>query len=102
MINGIIDSIFDRFRDTMEFINDPIWGWYAIAAMVFAAVLVVAYFLPFKWVRASLGGFLLLMGAFLAGGYRMHGEMKDKLQAERDKVKALKKDQGGGGFFGKW
>lgn len=90
MIDSILDSIQQRFTNAVDFIFDPIWFWYVCGFGIFLVVMVIAYFVPFKWVRASLGAFLLLVGAFIAGGRVMHGEMKTKLDESRAREKAAK------------
>lgn len=62
---------------------DPLYHWYAMGAAAFVAAFVVGYFFPFKWVRAALGFFLLLVGAYIAGGRQMHNDMQAQIKRRR-------------------
>lgn len=61
----------------------PLWWSYGVFALIFIGCLLVGFFLQFKWVRAALGGVVLLAGAWLTGSVMMYGKMKAKLDAER-------------------
>jgi p-aminobenzoyl-glutamate transporter AbgT len=93
MIDSILDAIIARFTSFTDFIFDPLWTWYFWGAVLVVVVLVISWFVPFKWVRAALGAFLLLVGAFIAGGRMMHGEMKSKLDEIKERERALKAQQ---------
>lgn len=114
VLNNITNRITTGFTNTIDFIFDPLWEWYFIGFGVFLVVMVIAYFVPFKWARAALGGVLLLGLAFILGGRTMHEQMKDKLAqakarekaASKTKTKVLqttqKEDFQKGGFFDKF
>ncbi|RZN13908.1 hypothetical protein [Bradyrhizobium sp. Leo121] len=104
MINDIITSIEDRFTASFEWLFDPLVYWFGIALLILIACIVISYFAPFKWIRAALGGVLVIVGAFLAGGVEMHKIMNRKLQEEKEKQKqreAEARAKDGGGWF-KW
>jgi hypothetical protein len=92
MIKELLDAIQQRlsefFNPIVDWIFNPLWSWWAIFILIFAACVVIAYFLPFKWIRAALGFIVLLAGAWLAGGTMMYRDMKGRLEAERAKNKA--------------
>lgn len=101
MIDSILDAIISRFNATWDFVFDPLWVWYfwGIVALILAGI--VAFFAPFKWVRAGLGVALLLIGAYIAGGRQMHGTMKEKLDEARRKARERQPDQENSNWF-KW
>ena len=65
-------GLFHRLLDPLYLLE-----WYALLALAFLAAFTIGYFLPFKWVRASLGFVLLLAGAFVAGGTTMWRHLRD-------------------------
>jgi|HubBroStandDraft_6_1064221.scaffolds.fasta_scaffold753014_2 hypothetical protein len=94
MINQIVDGILAHLYDlihgaltSLHIVIDPIYEWYAFGLLFFAACGVIGWFLPFKWVRAGLGVALLLVGAFIAGGVKMHTEMKEEIAKSKVKPK---------------
>jgi hypothetical protein len=91
-----------RFTSIFDFITDPIWVWYFWGAVAFVVALIVGYFLPFKWVRAGLGGTLVLIGAFIAGGRVMHGEMKAQVDDAKAKAKIAKVTHDGDSHWPSW
>lgn len=86
-------SIAGKFTDTIAFIFNPLYRWYAL----FALFLVICMFLiwltrlfdfePMKWVRVVIGGSILLAFAFVLGGRKMYNDQQAKLKAEREKLK---------------
>lgn len=93
VIGEVLDQIGERFTNMWEWLWDPLWQWYAVGIMILLVVMLVAYFLPFRWVRAALGGVLLLVGAYIAGGRHMRQTFKDRLAQERARVKELEQAQ---------
>lgn len=90
MIDEILNNIQARivaFFGGFHIVIDPIYEWYFFGFLAFVGALVVGYFLPFKWVRAGLGVFLLLVGAYIAGGRQMHGEMAKEIAKSKVKPK---------------
>lgn len=88
MLQSIVDSISTWFSSVWDFLFDPIYVWYFWGFVALLAGLVVSYFLPFKWVRAGIGGVLLLIGAYIAGGRQMHGDMKEQIDDAKRKAKS--------------
>lgn len=78
-----------KWADLWAPISDawPLVSAGGIFLAILAACLFVGFFLQFKWIRAGLGGVVLLAGAWLAGSVMMYGKMKSKLDAERKKRK---------------
>lgn len=81
MINQIVDGILSHLYDlihafftSFHIVIDPVYEWWAFGVLFFLACAVIGWFLPFKWVRATLFGAVVLVGAFLAGGTKMHKE----------------------------
>ena len=97
MIDDIITTIENRFLNAVDFVTDPLWRWYFYGTVILLAVGVVSYFLPFKWVRAGLGAFLVLVGAFILGGRQMHKDMK--AEVDKARAKAAPPPASGGGWF---
>lgn len=108
-IDEIFLQISEKLSDWWGVIFDPLWLWYFALFLFFLALCVIGYFLPFKIVRASLGGGLLLAIAFVFGGKVMHDQMKKTVDAERVKRRAAEEraksrvntsngGDGGGGF----
>lgn len=104
LIGQVLDQIQQRFTSMWDWLWDPLWQWYFLAFIAFLAIMVVAYFLPFKWVRAGLGAVLALIVAFVAGGRQMRKTYKERLEQEREKRRKLeeekrqqRRDSGGGG-----
>lgn len=106
LIDEFLDGIQQRIVGAWDFVFDPLWKWYAIGFIIFICCVVIAYFAPFKWIRAGLGVFLVIVGAFILGGRTMHKQMKSTLDVERSKRRELErqkpKEQGGpfSGWFG--
>jgi hypothetical protein len=78
IVNELVDAIWRRICDALAPVLAPLilLEWWALLAAFAVLLAIVAYFLPFKWVRAALGGLLLLAGAFVAGGTRMYRELR--------------------------
>ena len=93
LIGQVLDNVQERISAAWEWLWDPLWQWYAVGVAILIGVMLIAYFLPFKWVRAALGGFLLLVGAYIAGGRHMRQTYKDRLEEERAKRKALEAER---------
>jgi len=92
MINSILDQIWAYVLAALESIHiviNPLWEWYFWGFLFFIICLVIGYFLPFKYIRAALGVALLLVGAFIAGGYKMHGEMSAEIAKSKVKPKPV-------------
>lgn len=94
MINSIVDAILSHLYDVIHafflsfhIVIDPIYEWWAFGVLAFLGALVIGWFLPFKWVRAGLGFALLLVGAYIAGGTKMHSEMAAEIAASKAKPK---------------
>jgi len=106
MIDSILDNIQMRisvaFHGVIDFVTNPLWVWYFWGAVAFVVAVVIGYFLPFKWIRAGLGFALLLIGAFIAGGYKMHGEMADELVKARTKPKPPNHPPTNTSIFSQW
>lgn len=108
MIGQVFDQIQQRITDAWDWLWDPLWGWYVMLILFFLLLLVIGFFVPFKWVRAFLGFLLALAAAFVAGGHVMRNKYKERLAEEREKVKQLearRRQEGqsggrqGGGFW---
>lgn len=104
MIKEFLDSIQQRFVDAFSGLAEFVYlaEWYTIAIAVFLVCAAIAYFFEFKWVRASLGFVVLLMGAFLAGLQVMANHAKADNQGYRDKIRELQaehREKTGGGWF---
>lgn len=92
---GLIDDFLDgaqtRIAAAFHNIIDPWFGWlfdpmlvwYSYGVAIFAVVVVIGWFFPFKWIRAGLGFLLMLVGAFIAGGKIMHDKMKAQAARKR-------------------
>ncbi len=93
MIESIFDEAQRRITGAFEWVFDPLWRWYTIGFGIFLVCAVVAYFLPFKWVRAALGAVIVVTGAYIAGGRHMRNEMKAKLDEERAKLKQIEEQR---------
>lgn len=92
MVSSILDQIKNwtvALLATFHFTINPLWIWYGYGMMILVIAMFVAYFLPFKYVRAAIGFALLLVGAFIAGGRRMHNEMADQLKKVKTKPKPV-------------
>lgn len=97
MINEFLDNVqarisaffTDWFGSWFAWMHDPLTFWILCFVALFAACFVVGWFLPFKWIRAGLGGILVIAGAFLAGGIEMRKEMNERLAKEREKQRKL-------------
>ncbi len=90
VITTLLDQIQSRVIAAIQtFVPafDPLWIWYFWLAVAFVVIVVVAYFLPFQWIRATLGGLFLLAVAFVAGGRQMRKEDQAELDKERAKNK---------------
>jgi hypothetical protein len=99
IIDEFWDGLFGRLQGLWDFVTDPLWMWYFWGFVFFIVCVIVAYFLPFKWVRAGLGGAVLLMLAFVFGGKRMHDDMQAQVEREKQKRIAAEQqnnNQGGG------
>lgn len=98
---GIIDEFLDNvqgriadfftgwFSGWFAWMHDPLLFWTLYFIPFVAVLFVIGWFFPFKWVRATLGFLLLLVGAFMAGGIEMHRE----LSARRKEIEAKKKQK---------
>lgn len=92
MVSSILDEIKTwtvALFATFHFTINPLWVWYFYGMIFFIICVIVAYFLPFKYIRAALGFALLLVGAFIAGGRQMHSEMADQLKKAKTKPKPV-------------
>jgi len=78
IINELIDKIWQRIADAFNAVVAPLilLEWWALLAAFAFVLVVVAYFLPFKWIRAGLGFLLFMAGAFVAGGTKMYRDLK--------------------------
>lgn len=86
-ISDVTSRISEFFTGWFDWLFSPLWLWWGIGVGVFIALCAIAFFLPFKWPRAIIGGIILLGGAFLAGGTTMYREMGAKLEEEKRKRK---------------
>lgn len=106
--DDLFKPVIDWFNAWYEYLTDPLWVWYFYGALFFAACCVIAFFLPFKWIRAILGGAIVLVGAYIAGGRHMHKKLKEEVNAERAKRKEAERvrnsssNGGGGSGRGTW
>jgi hypothetical protein len=78
LINELLDKIWQRIADAASWMLAPLilLEWWALFAAFVFGLAIVAYFLPFKWIRAGLGFLLLLAGAFVAGGTKMYRDLR--------------------------
>lgn len=78
----MLDSIWNFLADKWHGFIDPwlagliLFEWWALFILFVAVCCVIGFFLPFKWIRAGLGGAILLAGAFVAGGTKMYRDIK--------------------------
>lgn len=103
MLEAMGDNLIKQFLDDIQSrIGDwfsswlpslVITEWIVAYVLFFAALVVVGYFLPWKIVRATLGGLLLIAGAFLAGGITMAREFKAMHDKDRQRIKELERQR---------
>jgi len=89
VVGQVLDQIQQRFTNAWEWLWDPLWRWYLVGFLILVGCIVIAIFAPFKWIRAALGFFLVLVGAYIAGGRHMRNTYKEQLEQERARRKAL-------------
>jgi hypothetical protein len=77
-VGEFLDTIWRRLADALASILAPLilLEWWALFAAFVCVLVLVAYFLPFRWVRTGLGFLLLLAGAFVAGGTKMYRDLR--------------------------
>lgn len=84
IVQEFIDGAWDKITGFFSGIFDPVLNWLILLEwwgllLLFVAVCgVIGFFLPFKWIRAALGGMILLAGAFVAGGTKMYRDLRKK------------------------
>jgi hypothetical protein len=78
LIDEFLTTLWRHISDTFSSLLAPLLliEWWGLFGLFFVALLVIGYFLPFKWIRAGLGALLLLAGAFVAGGTKMYRDLK--------------------------
>lgn len=89
----VSDAVLDAINTAQDWVVakiswviPTIWIWYGWGGIAFAVLLLIGFFLPFKWVRAGLGVVFALIVAYIAGGRHM-GQIKDD-QAAKSKKKS--------------
>lgn len=108
LIGQVFDQIQQRFSDAWNWLCDPLWAWYVGFGLLVLVCLIIAVFVPFKYVRLALGMVIAFGAAFVAGGRQMSKHYKDRLATEREKVKKLeaekrqRPEQGGNASGGGW
>lgn len=86
MWQSIVDTISMWFSGVVDAIWDPLYLWYFWGFVALVGALFVGFFLPQSF-RAWLGGALLLVAAYIAGGRQMHQSMQAKLDEAKKKAK---------------
>lgn len=89
MIEQAINSAFQAIADKFWAIWTPwahaliLFEWWALFILLVLVCLFVGFFLPFKWVRAILGGVIILAGAFVLGGTKMYRDTRPKVKEQQ-------------------
>lgn len=100
MTEGILESIKQWFINLWSPILNwlILLEWWGLLLLFIVFCGIIGFFLPFKWIRAGLGGLILLAGAFVMGGTVMYRDLKPRVDQKKREVDPPKDD---GGWF-KW
>lgn len=72
----IVDKLTGAFAPVLDYLY--IIAWFAAGAGVIAACLFIGFWLPFKWVRVSLGLIVTYVGVALAVAWKVWSDMRSK------------------------
>lgn len=76
IITQFIDAVVGRFNGLLDLVTNPLWGWFAIGFLIFAACVTLGWF--FSFLRPFLGIVVVAVGSFLAGAVKMWLRMRDR------------------------
>lgn len=82
-LNSLIDAVVGSYWSVVDVFTNPLPYWYIGFGMLVIATLVIGFYLPWKWVRAFLGGVILLAGAYVMGGRHMYKIMQPRVEKAR-------------------
>lgn len=98
MIEQALNSVWQFFADKWAALIDPwiagliLFEWWALFVLFVAVCMLIGFFLPFKWIRAGLGGMVLLALAFVIGGTKMYRDLKPHVRPVKRVVKPERPD----------